>query len=217
MAEISTYYLIDYENTGVEELEGISKLPKDAQVHLFSTRNSAKISTRILPMLIARNVQVHEVSVGAQSVDKHLVSYLGYLIASHGTSAAYIIVSKDKGYDNIIQFWKGERGVIIHRQGKLKPVPKAPAKKQEVQGKADVRPVEDVDALQKKEHQIRCFFGQHFKEKKYQDGKEAIIAAVLNGATKTQVNTMLTRVFPSDEVKIIYARIKPLIDELPGQ
>ena len=43
----------------------------------------------------------------------HLVSYLGYLLGIHGKDCNYVIISKDKDYDNIVKFWQ-EEGCYEH-------------------------------------------------------------------------------------------------------
>ena len=97
-----------------------------------------------------------------------------------------------------------------------------------IDGKKDenVRPEVNTDAAKaqakpqktsKREHQFRCFFGEHFKEQKYKDHKEAIIEVYLNSKTRTQLNTGLTRLFPGADVKTILERLKPLTKDWPGQ
>ncbi len=69
----------------------------------------------------------------------------------------------------------------------------------------------------KKELQFRSFFGQTFKEKKYQDKKEQIIESFLSSKTKTQLNGKLTKIFQGQDVKVILNRLKPKIKDWPGQ
>ena len=47
-----------------------------------------------------------------QSIDMHLVSYLGLLIGKDGKSSNYVIVSKDSDYINIINYWKRENSIM---------------------------------------------------------------------------------------------------------
>ena len=61
----------------------------------------------------------HKVASGNQSLDKHLVSYLGYLLGFEGNSCSYVIISKDKGYDEIIEFWKREGFNKISRASQI--------------------------------------------------------------------------------------------------
>lgn len=69
----------------------------------------------------------------------------------------------------------------------------------------------------KRESQIRSFFGQHFKEKKYKQKKELIIQAVLASKTKQQVNNTLMKSFSSEDTGVIYKRLSPLLTSLPGK
>ena len=116
-----TYYLIDFENVGLKGLEGAQNLTKSDWVHLFSTRNAPKINTATLANFNATNLLVHEVPAKSQSVDMHLVSYLGYLLGSHETAPQIVILSNDTDYDDIVSFWKIEKGVIIRRRDKFQP------------------------------------------------------------------------------------------------
>ena len=125
-----TYYLIDFENVGLKGLEGAQNLTKNDWVHLFSTRNAPKINTATLANFNATNLLVHEVPAKSQSVDMHLVSYLGYLLGSHETAPQIVILSNDTDYDDIVSFWNIEKGVIIRRRDKFQPEePKSAAPK----------------------------------------------------------------------------------------
>ena len=70
---------------------------------------------------------------------------------------------------------------------------------------------------EKREAQVRSFFGRHFKKQVYVDKKEEIIQAVLRAKTKQQVNNNLMKHFTGKEVKTIYQRLEPLIRSLPGK
>jgi hypothetical protein len=113
------YYLVDFENVGTAGVEKADKLKQTDHVHLFSTKKASKISTAILAKFNATNLIVHEVAAGSQSLDMHLVSYLGYLIGTQGTTATYVVVSKDTGFDRVIKFWRRESSVSIVRQSAL--------------------------------------------------------------------------------------------------
>lgn len=202
---MKSYYLIDFENIGASGIETALHFPSDSNVILFSTKNTAKINVGVLSAFNAVDLKVYDVAEGSQSVDKHLLSYLGFLIGRDGSSARYVVISKDTGYDTIIQFWKSEQRVNVTRMEALKAEPKS------------TRAVAVNVSQSKREHQIRCFFGQEFKEQKYREQKETIIRAVLMSKTKTDVNATLMKEFPSSEVKIIYGRLRPLLEEMPGQ
>lgn len=88
----------------------------------------------------------------------------------------------------------------------------APKKKSASTAKKGVDP-------DKREAQVRSFFGQHFKEKKYKQKKEIIIQTVLKSETKQQVNNALMKSFGSKETGVIYKRLSPLLAllSLPGK
>lgn len=115
---METFYLVDFENVHNEGLENIDSLSQTDHVHVFSTKNTKNIRTDIV---FSKGVDIDGDIVPArkQSVDMHLVSYLGYLLAKHGKQCAYIIVSNDTDYDNIIMFWKGKGYSNISRKQKI--------------------------------------------------------------------------------------------------
>ena len=49
---------------------------------------------------------------------------------------------------------------------------------------------------EKREAQVRSFFGQHFKEKKYVEQKEKIIQVIVESKTKQAVNNNLMKLYP---------------------
>lgn len=138
MAE-DTYYLIDFENVGLKGLEGAEKLTLHDRIHLFSTRNAPKINTATLANFNGTNLLVHEVPAKSQSLDMHLVSYLGYLLGSCKPLPKIVILSNDTDYDDIVQFWKTELNVDVKRRDSFQAPEPKPAPKQSA-AKADAKP-----------------------------------------------------------------------------
>lgn len=114
---METYYLIDFENVHNDGIANIESMSKTDHVHIFSTQNATNIRQDII--WLKNDIQTHLVPVRKQSLDMHLVSYLGYLLAAHGKECSYVIISKDKDYDNIVKFWKEEGYLNIFRKEKL--------------------------------------------------------------------------------------------------
>lgn len=106
---METYYLVDFENVHDQGIENIGLIKKDEYVYLFYTPNAEKMKIGLAFPSGNKNVVPMFVAAGDQSLDKHLVSYLGYLLATKGKDKKYIIITGDNGYDNVIKFWK-ERG-----------------------------------------------------------------------------------------------------------
>lgn len=131
MASQRTYYLVDFENVGESAIKISSPLPASDYVCVFTTKASAKVNMTVLANYNLSSLKIFDVPQGSQSVDKHLLAYLGYLIGKHATAANYVIVSKDTGYDAISAFWTKELGVSIRRQQVIRSAQmsrKSPAK-----------------------------------------------------------------------------------------
>ncbi|MBD5529125.1 MAG: hypothetical protein HDR02_12095 [Lachnospiraceae bacterium] len=113
-------YLVDFENVHNKGLENIDTLTETDHVHIFYTENASNISLDILTKGKGTDIVVHKVPARKQSLDMHLVSYLGYLLGvNENKTYSYVIVSNDKDYDNIIAFWH-ERGIkSISREQKV--------------------------------------------------------------------------------------------------
>lgn len=114
---METFYLIDFENVHNEGIKNIDKLSREDHVHIFSTQNALNIRQDVF--WLNGDIQSHLAPVRKQSLDMHLVSYLGHLLGIHGKQCAYVIVSKDKDYDNIISFWKQEGYINISRKSEI--------------------------------------------------------------------------------------------------
>jgi hypothetical protein len=123
-----TYYLIDFENVGSDGLKGCDQLKKNDQIHLFYTNNANKISLDVFSRRGEAELYVHKVPVKSQSLDMHLVSYLGYLLGINEESCSYVIISKDTDFDNIIKFWQEEKDAKISRLGRIVPEKKSEKK-----------------------------------------------------------------------------------------
>lgn len=136
---MNVHYLIDYENVREEGLSSIQPGSLDDIIYLFYTVNAAKISLDALAGLAA-NLRIIKVPAGKQSLDMHLVSYLGYLVARYGAGDSYVVVSKDTGFDGVIDFWKSMGIPNIRRQACIRcehPSPGAAAPAAEAKTSAE--------------------------------------------------------------------------------
>ena len=155
-------FLIDFENVHEQGLVGIAKLRPEDTVHLFYTKNAAKISLDILSEVRAK-LCFHKVNVGKQSLDMQLVSYLGFLIGTVGHEPEYIIVSNDLGFTNTLAFW-GEKDTKLSQMPSMVFEEVAPA--------AEEKPEE--------------------KEAPSQEGQAAHSAPPRGASGKTQMNNKIT-------------------------
>ncbi len=109
-------YLIDYENVNESGLEGVKSLKSDDQVHIFFSDQIKNIPfDRSIELTQSRAkiefIRTHKTA--KNYLDFQLSTYLGYLIG-RGEKGEVIVVSNDKGFDSVVDFWKG-RNITISR------------------------------------------------------------------------------------------------------
>lgn len=223
------FYLIDFENVHDDGLKNINTLTKSDHVHIFFTKNANRVGLGILHATEA-HIDSHEVPAGKQSLDMHLASYLGYLLGkSKEGTCSYIIVSKDKDYDNIIAFWR-EKGIksisreekipgsnVVSQKKTTMPVATTTTK-QTINSNPNTGKANTKSSVSRHELQVRSFFGQHFKKKIRIEKREDIIKIVLGAKTRQQVNSKLMKLYRNgDQVKEIIEVLRPLIKDLPGK
>lgn len=108
---METYFLIDYENDGKNGFKGCEELTNTDHIHLFYTDNSKNTTLDMFTNHGQAELDIKKVPVGDQSLDKHLIAYLGYLIGRNNKKKAeYVIISSDKGYDKVAAFLCDECG-----------------------------------------------------------------------------------------------------------
>lgn len=123
-------YLIDYENTGAKGLAGIERLKEEDQIILFYGPKTGSIpfDEHVRISQSASHVEYIKTTKTAKNyLDFQLTTYLGFLIAQTPVKE-YHIVSKDSGYDSVIDFWS-KRGLVMKRQDNIAGEKKAAASK----------------------------------------------------------------------------------------
>lgn len=112
-------YLIDFENVTSAGISGIQRLTKEDKVYIFYTVNASNMSFAAHMNLLSSPAEViyyNVTSGGKNALDFQLASFLGYLI-SKGEDKDFYIISNDKGYDHVKNFWERSgitEGVTIH-------------------------------------------------------------------------------------------------------
>ncbi|MGN0268639.1 MAG: PIN domain-containing protein [Lachnospiraceae bacterium] len=100
-------YLIDYENVKSAGLAGINHIRKEDSVHLFWSSRENKISIEMMELIRSSESEIvmHKAFTGEKdALDHQLCSYFGYLAGSEG-ELDFVIVSNDRAYDRLIEFW----------------------------------------------------------------------------------------------------------------
>ena len=98
------YFFIDYENAKSAGLLGADRLTKNDKVILFYTIQTNNVPVEFYVSSTNFNVEFIKVPTGSESLDKHLISHLSYVVATGEAEDKYIIIGKDKGYDPICDY-----------------------------------------------------------------------------------------------------------------
>ena len=227
---IETYYLIDYENVGIDGLTGCDKLSKTDHIIIFFTKNAKKIDMSEIADHGDAELKMIEVPPGKQSADIHIGSYLGFLVGSKGKNCNIVIISQDKDFDNVIDFWKKEIGVKSSRAQQIKiPKQKNEMSKQIV---ADQKASDQKANIQKtaiKETVTKKITTKVSSEKKTQLNQEimqAVRAAGFEASVSNKVAKLVTGLYGKERLlsevhnalkneyhnyKEVYTAIKPVL------
>ena len=101
-------YLIDFENVKSGGLAGIEHIRKGDSVHLFWSARENKITIEMMELIRSSESEIvmHKAVTGERdALDHQLCSYLGFLAGGRGETD-FVIVSNDKAYDHLIEFWR---------------------------------------------------------------------------------------------------------------
>lgn len=190
------YYLVDYENVKTQGLNGVNKLPEEDIVCIFYSENADSLTFGLHRRLneSKANIIFQRVEVGHKNaLDFQLSSYLGYIIHENiNNPYDYYIVTQDKGYESLINYWKKRRvnvSLVINV-----------AKQSE----------------QSMQNELEKQVAELLKDK---SDAPVVAKMIQNYKTKQGLNNALMKKFPSKDNKKsseIYSAIKPLIADKKG-
>ena len=108
-------YLIDYENT--KNLSGVKNLSDSDKVIIFYSKNADSLSFETHLELNNAKAEIiyKKADVGGKNaLDFQLCTYLGFLIREYiAENENFYIVSKDKIFSYLLEFWKKEMSIEI--------------------------------------------------------------------------------------------------------
>ncbi len=103
-------YLIDYENVGGNGLTGIDNLTEEDNVYVFYSSKVEQFPIDLVPLIMSSKANFkYEKALKCvpQNVDFRIGTFTGYLV---GHEKDVTIISNDKGYNNVKEFWE-EKGI----------------------------------------------------------------------------------------------------------
>lgn len=179
-------FLIDYENVSASGLDGLESLTAADTVYIFYTENADRLTFSAHRRLLetAAQIRYYKVESGTKNaLDFQLVTYLGYLIRE-SAEAAYYIISKDSGFDSVINFWS-KQSIAVRRLPNLA-----------------------VEAVTQEQEELLA----KLKELLEEDDVQTVIAMIQKYKTKQGLNNALMKQFDNKKTSEIYRVIKPYID-----
>ncbi len=192
------YYLVDYENVHKAGLSGMEELKKSDTVYIFYSEHADSLSFQELNSMENTKAVVHRIKVdteGKNALDFQLSTYVGYLIGINEHCRCYI-VSNDKGYHNVQEFWKS-RGAKI----KMIPCIRSQTDTAGIMKKTELfDALKDVSVTDEEKRQAAEIVRKHLK-----------IGAPQLSRLKVNINNELVHTFGVEKTKLIYAVVKPLI------
>ncbi len=209
------YYLVDFENVKIDGLKDMKGIGKGDSMIIFYSENCKSITLDVIDSIMALKLDYSsfKVKVGSKNaLDFQLTSYLGYLIGKYGSGAVYHIVSEDKGFAYVADFWK-EQNINVDCISLRNP---APAKKKEPvkteSKKAETKNTAPEKKINKIPNENLATLDEitALIEKKNQP--EAVLKIINQYKSKTAINNALVKLFKdTKKAGEIYKMLKPLL------
>ncbi|MBR3601242.1 MAG: hypothetical protein IKL49_02825 [Lachnospiraceae bacterium] len=202
------YYLVDYENIHNDLDNLINNTSNGDSIVLFYSETCKNISLDVISNFTSRNLKIDcfKVITGTKNaLDFQLASYLGYLVGENKKAANYYIVSNDKGFDCLCEYWESI-GVSVVRicaqTSVVKPVLKQNPPKTKKEVKKNNKVNNDITL-------------EEVKEIVKENSEAEFIVDVLNNSKeKTEVHNKISKHYKdSKKTGILYKKLKPLFKE----
>ncbi len=204
------HYLIDYEN--VKNINGLDTLLAEDTIVIFYS-NQANSMTFDLHLALCASAAAKKYffiqSGGKNALDFQLSTYVGYLI-SENPDEKITIVSNDKGFSYIMDFWKARGVNTLERRTNI-----TEAKKSSVTATNDKTTSADKDneAAEANESELLSCLRNAAKKLSLNDEMCNKIESIVNQyKTKTAINNNLMKLIrDSQRVGKITKLIKPFL------
>ncbi len=207
------YFLIDYENIRCDGIKELKDIKDGDELIMFYSDQCKNISLDVLGDVFSKKITYHsfKATVGTKNaLDFQLSSYLGYLIGKNTASGTnYYIVSNDKGYDCLCDYWKS-LSANVSRISTQAEAPTTAVKEKAVKKSASKQ--------KKKASKVKASDLATLEEIKIVLSDEENPSDVLNifnqYKTKVAINNGLAKKFKdTKKSSLIYKKLKPLLKE----
>ena len=196
------YYLVDFENVRTEGLKNFIGINEKDAIVIFYSEQCKNITLDVIENITRLNVSLSccKVKTGTKNaLDFQLASHLGYLIGK-GEHAKYFIVSNDKGFDCLCEYWKEQNQhvdrIALNDSTLENDLPVIVKKKSKVQS-GDLATIDEILQVLSKN-----------------DSPEEVLVIFNQYKTKQAIcNGMAKKFKDSKRASAIYKKLKPLLKE----
>lgn len=218
------YFLVDYENVNRDGLNGVTKLTNEDCVRIYYSEAAETLTFGLHRRINASKAHFDYIKVQMpikNAVDCQILFDIRDL-SKENRQAEYFIVSKDSDFDKAVEDFIGRKLKVkkVEEICKLTEKKATPEQKKTTttnNTKVAKKKATNSSQKDKREAQIRSFFGQHFKKKIYVERKEEVIELLIKAKTKQEVNNGLLKHFANETVSAMLKTLEPLIKDLPGR
>lgn len=212
-------YLVDYENVHDDGLSGVAALGKEDGVVIFWGN-----STKNIPF--DRHIEIYNCEasfeyikvekVGKNYLDFQLATKLGYLFGK-GEKGPAFIVSKDVGYESVVDFWKSHGREVVRIEKIEEATRKKTEKTKQTETKTDDKNAKTLigDSNLALSESWRKKIRTALKKENVQGpGYSHIYKAMLSAKKQTEYKKMITEYFVKEDNGIsIYNHTQAIFGE----
>lgn len=196
------YYLVDFENVGTDGIKDVKGVKEGDTMVIFYSENCKNTTLDVLDNIVSLKLKYSsfKVRVGTRNaLDFQLTSYLGYLIGQGGADASYHIVSEDKGFEVVAEFWQEQNVDVDCISLKEKPSVQQPKNAESKQKKSKVQD-KDLATL----GEIKNLIGKSSET-------EEVLKIFNQYKTKQAICNGMSKYFKdSKKASEVYKKLKPL-------
>ena len=191
---------VDFENVHNTGLNGLENLTENEIVYLFYSKNTPHLPMDVVAKISKSpaDIELVESGAGKNAMDFVIASYLGYMINEHDDNVDYFILSKDKGYKPLVDFWEDWNVKTIEDLTQF-------AKKNEVTAK------KTKPTVSKAEQALRSNIGRVLNGYN-KEIKNQVVNVILKSKSKAEVNNKLVKVVGNTQkAGQVYQKIKEFL------
>ncbi len=215
------YFLIDYENVGKGGLEGVEFLKKEDSLAIFCSAVKLDMERKYMDCILESECYFEAVRLQVarkNALDFYVASKVGELIGL-GNTSRIIIVSNDKGYNSVIEYWR-LRGVDKDRillepsvQDGIVAAERKSERRNTILSENALVSIEKEYGEYQERERIKSRLEDLFKNTEYEKDLKEIYQLVITRETPKELYLGSVKEFGRENGREIYRRLKQPEDD----